>query len=77
MFLPVIYRPNSNLTILLGAQYLADFNEISRVVVNSDYKVIIHPDWNENTKKGDIALIRLPKDVPFSSKLFIQAKMLI
>ena len=60
-----LFRSN-NLTGSLGIQNLNDFKEINRVVFTSD-KFYIHPEWNETTRRGDIALVRLPYDIPFSS----------
>ena len=41
-------------------------DEPNRVGLRS-YSWIIHPDYNADTLKGDLAVIRLPVAVPYNS----------
>ena len=54
------------MTVYLGAQDVTATKEPNRIVVNSK-KMFIHPQWNPNTLKGDIALIGLPVNITFNS----------
>ena len=54
------------MTVYLGAQDVTATKEPNRIVVNSK-QMFIHPQWNPNTLKGDIALIGLPVNITFNS----------
>ena len=65
--LPSIEYRAVNVTVYLGAQDVSATKEPNRIVVNSK-QMFIHPEWNSNTLKGDLALIGLPVNITFNSR---------
>lgn len=51
--------------LFLGAHDIDSTSETNRVYVESD-RFDVHPDWNDNNLKGDIALVHLPDPVTFN-----------
>ena len=53
--------------LFLGAHDIDSMSETNRVYVESD-RFDVHPDWNDNNLKGDIALVHLPDPVTFNGE---------
>lgn len=50
--------------VMAGAHNVRASTEEHRVEITS-YEGMVHPDWDPNTLKNDIALVKLPEKIPF------------
>ena len=57
-----------NVTLHFGSQNIIGNKEPNQLVLNSD-QMFIYPQWDMRSMRGDLALVRLLKDVPFTDNI--------